>query len=104
MLLEEIPSDREEYALYRTTITDTGAGISEEFLPHIFEEFAREKTSTDNKIEGTGLGLPIVKHLVECMEGSYECRHERSPGETCRCKRTDEGVVSDIKVIERVHK
>ena len=82
MLLEEIPSDREGYALYRTTITDTGVGISEEFLPHIFEEFTREKTSTDNKIEGTGLGMPIVKRLVEFMEGSIEVYSEKGVGTT----------------------
>ncbi|MGN1423100.1 MAG: ATP-binding protein, partial [Oscillospiraceae bacterium] len=82
MLLEEIPSEREGYALYRTTITDTGIGMSEDFLPHIFEEFSREHNTTDNKIEGTGLGMPIVKRLVEVMEGTIEIKSEKDVGTT----------------------
>ncbi|MDO4465291.1 MAG: HAMP domain-containing sensor histidine kinase [Bacillota bacterium] len=62
MYLKEIPSAREGYALYQTTISDTGIGIS--------EEFSREHNTTDNKIEGTGLGMPIVKHLVEFLNGT----------------------------------
>jgi CheY-like chemotaxis protein/nitrogen-specific signal transduction histidine kinase len=80
MHLEEIPSDREGYAIYQTTISDTGIGMSEEFLPHIFEEFSRENNSTDNKIEGTGLGMPIVKRLVDFMEGTIEVRSEKGKG------------------------
>ncbi|MDO4493856.1 MAG: transporter substrate-binding domain-containing protein, partial [Clostridia bacterium] len=53
--------------LLETTVEDDGIGISEEFLPHIFEEFTREKNTTDAKIEGTGLGMPIVKKLVEML-------------------------------------
>ena len=82
MYLKEIPSDREGYALYRTTISDTGIGISEEFMPHIFEEFSREHNTTDNKIEGTGLGMPIVKNLVEFLGGTIEVRSEKGVGTT----------------------
>ncbi|MGN0425895.1 MAG: ATP-binding protein [Acetatifactor sp.] len=82
MLLEEIPSDREGYVLYQTTISDTGIGISEEFLPHIFEEFARENNTTDNKIEGTGLGMPIVKRLVEFLNGTIEVKSKKGVGTT----------------------
>ncbi|MGN0649998.1 MAG: ATP-binding protein, partial [Oscillospiraceae bacterium] len=82
MLLEEIPSDREGYALYRTTITDTGIGMSEDFLPHVFEEFSREHNTTDNKIEGTGLGMPIVKRLVEVMDGTIEIKSQKDVGTT----------------------
>jgi CheY-like chemotaxis protein len=82
MFLEEIPCEREGYALYRTTISDTGIGMSEEFLPHIFEEFARENNTTDNKIEGTGLGMPIVKRLVERMDGTIEVQSEKGKGST----------------------
>lgn len=70
MGLEEIPSDREGYAVYKTTIEDDGVGISEEYLPHIFEAFSREKTSSESGIVGTGLGLAIVKSLVEGMGGT----------------------------------
>jgi CheY-like chemotaxis protein len=82
MHLEEIPCDREGYALYQTTISDTGIGMSKAFLPHIFEEFSRESNTTDNKIEGTGLGMPIVKRLVDFMEGSIEVQSEKGKGST----------------------
>jgi signal transduction histidine kinase/BarA-like signal transduction histidine kinase len=82
MHLEEITSDREGYAIYQTTISDTGIGMSEEFIPHIFEEFARENNTTDNKIEGTGLGMPIVKRLVDFMDGTIEVKSEKGRGST----------------------
>ena len=49
------------------TCEDTGIGMSEEYLPHIFEEFSREHTTTENKVQGTGLGLPIIKSMIELM-------------------------------------
>ena len=72
MNLTEIPSDRPGYAMYQTVIEDTGIGMSEEYLPHLFEEFSRERSSTETKLNGTGLGMPIVKRLVELMEGTIE--------------------------------
>ena len=59
-------------AFYRFVIEDTGIGMSKEYLPHIFEEFTREHTSTESKVVGTGLGLPIVKSLVDLMGGTIE--------------------------------
>ncbi len=82
MSVKEIPCPREGYAFYQTTITDTGIGMSEEFLPHLFEEFARENNTTDNKIEGTGLGMPIVKRLVELMDGTIEVKSQKGVGTT----------------------
>lgn len=82
MLLEEIPSDREGYATYRTTISDTGIGMDKSYLPHLFEEFSREHNTTDNKIEGTGLGMSIVKRLVELMGGTIEVESELGVGTT----------------------
>ncbi|MGN1367754.1 MAG: PocR ligand-binding domain-containing protein [Aristaeellaceae bacterium] len=70
MNLTEIPSDRPGYAMYQTVIEDTGIGMSEEFLPHLFDEFSRERSSTESKLNGTGLGMPIVKKLVELMQGT----------------------------------
>ena len=72
MNLTEIPSERPGYALYQTVIEDTGIGMSEEFLPHLFEEFSRERSSTETRLNGTGLGMPIVKKLVDLMEGTIE--------------------------------
>jgi signal transduction histidine kinase len=80
MHLMEIPCEREGYVTYKTVISDTGIGMSEEFLPHIFEEFARENNTTDNKIEGTGLGMPIVKRLVEFMDGEIQVESKKGEG------------------------
>ncbi|MDO4479186.1 MAG: transporter substrate-binding domain-containing protein [Lachnospiraceae bacterium] len=80
MVLKERPCEREGWALYETTITDDGIGIGAEFLPHIFEEITREKTTTDAKIEGTGLGMPIVKKLVEMLDGTIEVTSTKGVG------------------------
>lgn len=55
---------------YRLTVRDTGIGIGPEFLPHIYEPFARERDSTQSGVTGMGLGLTITKDLVERMDGS----------------------------------
>lgn len=55
---------------YRLTVKDTGIGIGPEFLPHIYEPFARERDSTQSGVTGMGLGLTIVKDLVDRMDGS----------------------------------
>lgn len=80
--VKELPGEKEGYILIQTVVADTGIGMSEEFLPKIFEEFAREHTSTENKIQGTGLGMPIVKKLVELMNGSIEVRSKLGKGTT----------------------
>ena len=59
---------------------DTGIGMSEEYLPHIFEEFSREHTTTENKVAGTGLGLPIVKSMIELMGGSIQVESTQGVG------------------------
>ena len=80
MTLTEFPSDHPGCAVYQTVIEDTGIGMAEEFLPHIFEEFSRERTSTESKVAGTGLGMPIVKKLVDLMQGSIEVESEQGKG------------------------
>lgn len=80
MRLNEIPSDREGYAVYKTEIEDTGIGISKEFLPYIFDEFARERNTTQSKIGGTGLGMPITKKLVDIVGGSITVESEIGKG------------------------
>lgn len=80
MELNELPSEREGYVRYRTTITDTGIGMSKEYLPHLFDSFTRERNATDSRVEGTGLGMPIVKKLVELMGGNIEVESELGKG------------------------
>ena len=70
--LTEIPAEKPEYAAYRIVVQDTGVGMSADYLPHIFEEFTREKSSTESSIVGSGLGLPIVKALLDLMQGTIE--------------------------------
>ena len=60
------------YAEYEFHVRDTGIGMSAEYQKHIYEQFSREETSTVSKTEGTGLGMPITKRLVEMMDGSIE--------------------------------
>ena len=78
--IKELPSDRENYIAYKIVVEDTGIGMSKEYLPHIFEEFSREHTSTESKVIGTGLGLPIVKALIDLMGGTIEIESEVGKG------------------------
>lgn len=71
---------KEGYASYRFVVEDTGIGMSEEYLPHIFEEFTREHTTTESKVVGTGLGLPIVKALVDLMGGTIDVESKVGKG------------------------
>ena len=67
-------------ASYVIIVEDTGIGMSQDYLPHIFEEFSREHTTTETRVAGTGLGLPIVKSLVELMGGTIEVESEVGKG------------------------
>jgi len=80
--INEKPSEKEGFCIYVGKVSDTGIGISKEFLPKIFDEFSREKTYTDNKIEGSGLGMPIVKKYVDLMGGTIEIDSELGKGST----------------------
>ena len=64
----------------RFTITDTGIGISEEYLPHIFDSFSQEDSSSTNKYGSSGLGLAITKSLVEMMNGQIEVKSKKGSG------------------------
>lgn len=80
LIIKEIESGKEGYARFQTVVSDTGIGMSKEFLPHIFEEFSREKTTTESRVVGTGLGMPIVKTLVTLMHGTIEVESEQGVG------------------------
>lgn len=67
-------------ALYVFVCEDTGIGMDPEYLPHIFDEFSREHTTTENKVSGTGLGLSIVKSFVELMNGKIHVESELGKG------------------------
>lgn len=65
---------------YRWTITDTGIGMSKEFLEHVFDPFAQEKNDARSMYHGTGLGMAIVKGLIDQMDGSIEITGEEGVG------------------------
>ena len=78
--VKEEPFEKENYIAYRIIVEDNGIGMSKEYLPHIFEEFSREHTSTESKVTGTGLGLPIVKSLIDMMGGTIEVESQLGCG------------------------
>ncbi|MSS56893.1 response regulator [Holdemanella biformis] len=80
--VQELPYNQEGYTLIQTKVSDTGIGMSEEFLPSLFELFTRERNTTLSKIPGTGLGMAIVKNLVDLMNGSIEVESELGKGST----------------------
>lgn len=78
--IDELASEDEKNADYKVVVEDNGIGMSQDYLPHIFEEFSREHTSTETRVAGTGLGLPIVKSLVDRMGGIIEVESEEGKG------------------------
>ena len=78
--IDELDSEDEKNANYKVVVEDNGIGMSQDYLPHIFEEFSREHTSTETRVAGTGLGLPIVKSLVDRMGGTIEVESEEGQG------------------------
>ena len=79
LLIQEISFENNKVK-YHFIIIDNGIGMKEDFLPHIFEEFAREKTSTESKVPGVGLGLPIVKSLIDMMNGTIQVESKSNKG------------------------
>lgn len=71
---------QEGYATYEFQIKDTGIGMSEEFVAHIFEPFERERNSTISGIQGTGLGMAITKNIVTMMNGTISVTSKQNVG------------------------
>ena len=67
--VEKISCDEPGYMIVKTKVSDTGIGMSQEYLTKIFDAFTRERNSTKSKITGTGLGMSIVKKYVELLDG-----------------------------------
>ena len=80
--ISETPCEQAGTGRYTLRVQDDGIGMSEDYLPHIFEEFSREHTSTESKVIGTGLGLPIVKALVDRMHGTIDVQSKIGCGTT----------------------
>ena len=78
--VEELPCEKEGYMKVKSEIKDTGIGMSKEYLPMLFEPFSREHNTTTGKVGGTGLGMAIVKKMVDLMGGSIEVESEPGKG------------------------
>ncbi len=81
-ILNQLPAEQKDFCITRISIQDNGIGISEEFQKHIFESFSRERSSTVSGIDGTGLGMGIVKKLVDLMQGTIEVQSKLGEGST----------------------
>ena len=78
--VHEAVSENPSRIRYIFSCEDTGIGMSEEYLPHVYEEFSREHTTTENKVPGTGLGLSIIKSMIELMGGSIQVESRQGIG------------------------
>ena len=78
--VEELPCEKEGYIKVKAEIKDTGIGMSEEYLPTLFEPFSREHNTTIGKVGGTGLGMSVVKKMIDLMGGSIEVKSELGKG------------------------
>jgi signal transduction histidine kinase/BarA-like signal transduction histidine kinase len=92
--VKERPGSTDERPIYEFGVKDTGIGMSESFIEHIFEPFERERTSTVSGIQGTGLGMSITKNIVEMMGGTIDVVSKMGEGSTFTVRiplRTAEG-------------
>ena len=80
--IEEKPSAQDDFMTLQIRVSDNGIGISKEYIPHIFDAFTRERSSSESGIIGTGLGLHIVKSFVDLMNGDISVESESGKG-TC---------------------
>lgn len=77
--VREVPSFAKGRGQYEFIVTDNGIGMSEDFIPHIFEPFSRAEESKTEQIQGTGLGMAITQNIVRMMNGTIEVKS--APGE-----------------------
>ena len=80
--VDELPCDESGYMIVRIRISDTGIGMSQDYLTKIFEAFTREKNTTKSKIAGTGLGMSIDKNYVDLLGGTIDVESELGKGST----------------------
>lgn len=78
--IAELSCNIPEHASFTFTISDTGHGMTPEFIQHIFEPFTRAENSVTNKIQGTGLGLAITKNIIDLMGGTIQIKSSPEHG------------------------
>ena len=92
--ISESPRKSRNYDKLVFRINDNGIGMSKEFMEHIFESFTREERSVTNAVQGTGLGMAIVKNLVDLMGGAVHVDSDQGKGSTFE-------VTLEFKIAER---
>ena len=80
--VDELPCDESGYMIVRIRVSDTGIGMSQDYMTKIFDAFTREQNTTKSKIAGTGLGMSIVKNYVELLGGTINIESELGKGST----------------------
>ena len=78
--LDELPCKVPDHAMLRIAVTDSGYGMTPEFVKHIFEPFTRAENSTTNRVQGTGLGMAITKNIVDIAGGTISVQSEVDKG------------------------
>ena len=80
--IDELVCDEPGYMMVRTRVSDTGIGMSQDYLTKIFDAFTRERNTTKSKITGSGLGMSIVKRYVDLLGGTIDIESEPGKGST----------------------
>ena len=80
--IDELVCDEPGYMMVRTRVSDTGIGMSQDYLTKIFDAFTRERNTTKSKITGSGLGMSIVKRCVDLLGGTIDVESEPGKGST----------------------
>ena len=82
MSVDELPCDEPGYMIVRNRVSDTGIGMSQDYMTKIFDAFTREQNTTKSKIAGTGLGMSIVRKYVDLLGGTIDVESELGKGST----------------------
>ena len=111
--IDELVCDEPGYMMVRTRVSDTGIGMSQDYLTKIFDAFTRERNTTKSKITGSGLGMSIVKRYVDLLGGTIDVESEPGKGSTFTVtlkhriadesyyvKKHDEGAGTASKILE----
>ena len=80
--IEELPCQEDGYTVFDFEVSDNGLGMSKAFLEHVYEEFSREQNSTQSRLQGTGLGMAIVKRLADMIGAEINIQSEVGLGTT----------------------
>ena len=80
--VDELPCDEPGYMIVRNRVSDTGIGMSQDYMTKIFDAFTREQNTTKSKIAGTGLGMSIVRKYVDLLGGTIDVESELGKGST----------------------